>query len=141
MRADAWKDTAQMLAGGNIISIGYDMVEVSRIKSALSRWGSRFEDRVFTRQELAYCKSKKNCAQGLACRFAAKEAVFKALGTGWQGGVEWKDIEITNNDLGKPLITLSGKTEQLSRQLGARGVLVSMTNTNDYGAAQVVLIS
>lgn len=137
----ARKDIAQMLAGGNIISIGYDMVEVSRIESALSRWGSKFEDRVFTKQELAYCKRKKNCAQGLACRFAAKEAVFKALGTGWQGGVEWKDIEVTNDDLGKPLITLSGKTEQLSHQLGARDVLVSMTNTKDYGAAQVVLIS
>jgi len=127
--------------GGNIIGIGYDMVEVSRIESALSRWGSKFENRVFTRQELSYCRSKKNCAQGLACRFAAKEAVFKALGTGWRGGVEWRDIEVKNDDLGKPFITLSGKTEQLSRKLGARDILVSMTNTKDYGAAQVILVS
>jgi len=141
LKAGAWKDTAGMLADGNIIGIGYDMVEVSRIETALSRWGSKFENRVFTRQELAYCKSKKNCIQGLACRFAAKEAVFKALGTGWRGGVEWKDIEITNDSLGKPFITLSGITEQLSRQLGARDILVSMTNTRNYGAAQVVLIS
>ena len=130
-----------MLIGGNVISIGYDMVEVSRIELALSRWGSRFEDRVFTKQELKYCRNRKNWVQGLACRFAAKEAFFKALGTGWQGGVEWKDVEVTNDDLGKPHIILTGKAEQLSRQLGTRGILVSMTNTKDYGAAQVILIS
>ena len=130
-----------MLVGGNVIGIGYDMVEVSRIELALSRWGSKFEDRIFTKQELKYCKGKKNWIQGLACRFAAKEAVFKALGTGWQGGVEWKDVEVTNDSLGKPYITLTGKSEQLSRQLGTRDILVSMTNTNDYGAAQVILIS
>ena len=124
-----------------IIGIGYDMVEVSRLELVLSRWGSRFEERVFTPRELAYCKSKRNCVQRMACRFAAKEAVFKALGTGWQGGVGWTDIEITNDDMGKPSITLSGKAEQLSRQLRVGNIFVSMTNTKDYGAAQVVLTS
>ena len=130
-----------MVNGRNIIGIGFDMVEVPRMGSVLSRWGSRFEERVFTARELTYCKSRKNCVQGLACRFAAKEAVFKALGTGWQGGVGWTDIEIANDDMGKPSIILRGKTEQLSRQLGVRNIFVSMTNTKDYGAAQVVLTS
>ena len=71
---------------GKIIGIGFDMVKVARIESVLSRWGSRFEKRVFTELEITYCNSKKNRFQGLACRFAAKEAVFKALGTGWRGG-------------------------------------------------------
>lgn len=130
-----------MLNGQNIIGIGYDMVEVSRIESVLSRWGDRFRERVFTPEELAYCESKKNRFQRLASRFAAKEAVFKALGTGWQRGVGWTEIEVTNDNLGKPHITLSGKTEELSRQLGVRSIFVSMTNTEDYGAAQVILTS
>ena len=130
-----------MSEGRNIIGIGYDMVEVSRIESVLSRWGSKFEHRVFTVRELDYCNDKKDRPQRLACRFAAKEAVFKALGTGWQGGVGWTDIEVTNDHLGKPSITLSGKTEQLSRQLGVSSIFVSMTSTKDYGAAQVVLTS
>ena len=107
----------------------------------LSRWGSKFEKRVFTAQELEYCKDKKNRIQRLASRFAAKEAVFKALGTGWQRGVGWTEIEVTNDGLGKPAITLRGRTEELSRQLGVRNIFVSMTNTSDYGAAQVILTS
>ena len=130
-----------MFDGRNIVGIGYDMVEVSRIESVLSHWGSRFEKRVFTALELKYCRSKKDCAQRLACRFAAKEAVFKALGTGWQRGVSWKEIEVTNDHLGKPSITLSGRARQISLQLGVRSIFVSMTNTREYGAAQVILTS
>ena len=86
-------------------------------------------------------QEQKNQAQRLACRFAAKEALFKALGTGWRVGIRWKDVEVTNDDLGKPIITLSGEAKQLSRQLGVSNIFVSMTNTKDYGAAQVILTS
>ena len=130
-----------MFEGQRIIGIGYDIVEVPRIELVLSRWGEKFEKRVFTTQELAYCQSKKNRIQRLATRFAAKEAVFKALGTGWQRGVGWTDIEVTNDGLGKPSITLRGRTEKLSRQLGVQNIFVSMTNTENYGAAQVILTS
>ncbi len=130
-----------MIEGQRIIGIGYDIVETSRIELVLSRWGSKFEKRVFTKQELEYCEDKKNRTQRLASRFAAKEAVFKALGTGWQRGVGWTEIEVTNDGLGKPAITLSGRTKELSRQLGVRNIFVSMTNTSDYGAAQVILTS
>ncbi len=130
-----------MLNNQNIIGIGYDMIEVPRIESVLNRWGDRFRKRVFTPKELAYCESKKNRFQRLASRFAAKEAVFKALGTGWQLGVGWTEIEVTNDELGKPHITLSGRTEELSHQMGVRNIFVSMTNTADYGAAQVILTS
>jgi holo-[acyl-carrier protein] synthase len=125
----------------NIIGIGYDMVEVSRIETVLSRWGKRFEKRVFTSWELSYCKSKKNCFQRLACRFAAKEAVLKALGIGWRFGVKWTDIEVTNDSLGKPIISLKGKAEEVSVKLGVGKIFVSMTNTKDYGAAQIILTS
>jgi len=125
----------------NIIGIGYDMVEVQRIESVLSRWGDRFEKRVFTPQELEYCGNKENRFQRLASRFAVKEAVFKALGTGWQRGVGWTEIAVTNNDLGKPSVTLSGRTKQLSQQMGVRNIFVSMTHTSNYGAAQIILTS
>ena len=125
----------------NIIGIGYDIVEVPRIEAVISRWGAKFENRVFTPRELKYCKSKKNCNQRLACRFAAKEAVLKALGLGWRFGIGWTDIEVTNDGLGKPIITLKGRAEEASCKLGVRKIFVSMTNTREYGAAQVILTS
>ena len=117
------------------------MVEVSRIGSVIARWGERFEKRVFTDWELSYCKEKKNHIQRLAGRFAAKEAVLKALGTGWQKGPGWTEIEVRNDELGKPSIVLSGRTKQLSHQMGVRNIFVSMTNTKEYSAAQVILTS
>jgi len=122
-----------------IIGIGIDLVEVSRIESVLSKWGSRFENRVFTDSEIAYCNGKQDRFQKLASRFAAKEALLKALGTGWRGGTEWREIEVSNDESGKPLIILSGKTEQISRQLGVTNIFVSITSTHNYCAAQVVL--
>ncbi|MBM3210997.1 holo-ACP synthase [Candidatus Poribacteria bacterium] len=130
-----------MLDAKNIVGIGYDMVEVPRIELVLSRWGNRFEKRIFTHQEIAYCQSKKNYTQRLACRFAAKEAVLKALGIGWRFGVKWTDIEIINDGFGKPSVILRGKAEELSNNLGVKKIFISMTNTKDYGAAQVILTS
>lgn len=130
-----------MLDGQNIIGIGYDMAEVARIKSVMSRWEGRFENRVFTNREIEYCGSKMNRFQRLASRFAVKEAVFKALGTGWLRGVGWKEIEVTNDDLGKPIVNLSGRTEQLAIQMGVKNIFVSMTHTREYGAAQVIMTS
>jgi holo-[acyl-carrier protein] synthase len=124
-----------------IIGIGIDLIEVSRIESALSRWGDKFEGRVFTEKEMLYCNSKKDRAQRLACRFAAKEAMLKALGTGWRNGTDWKEIEVVNDELGKPSICLSGKTEELSQQIGVKNILLSITSTENYGVAQVVLES
>jgi holo-[acyl-carrier protein] synthase len=124
-----------------IVGIGIDLVEVSRFATALSRWGDRFESRLFTEKEMNYCNSKKDRSQRLACRFAAKEALLKALGTGWRYGINWKEIEVMNDELGKPLIFLSGKTEQLSQQMGVKNIFLSITSTENYGAAQVVLVA
>jgi len=124
-----------------IIGIGIDLIEVSRIESALSRWGSKFENRVFSEKEMLYCNSKKDRAQRLACRFAAKEAMLKALGIGWRYGTDWKEIEVVNDELGKPLICLSGRTKELSQQMGVKNIFLSITSTDNYGAAQVVLVS
>ena len=124
-----------------IVGIGIDLVEVSRIETALSRWGDRFESRIFTEREMNYCNSKKDRSQRLACRFAAKEALLKALGIGWRYGTNWKEIEVMNDELGKPSILLSGKTEEFSQQIGVENILLSITSTENYGAAQVILVS
>ncbi|MEK7395360.1 MAG: holo-ACP synthase [Candidatus Poribacteria bacterium] len=124
-----------------IVGIGIDLVEVPRIAKALSRWGDRFESRIFTEKEMNYCNSKKDRSQRLACRFAAKEALLKALGTGWRYGINWKEIEVMNDELGKPSILLSGRTEEFSQQIGVKNIFLSITSTENYGAAQVILVS
>jgi holo-[acyl-carrier protein] synthase len=124
-----------------IVGIGIDLVEVPRIAKALSRWGDRFESRIFTEKEMNYCNSKKDRSQRLACRFAAKEALLKALGTGWRYGINWKEIEVINDELGKPSILLSGRTEEFSQQIGVKNIFLSITSTENYGAAQVILVS
>ncbi len=122
-----------------IIGIGFDIIEVSRIELALTRWGERFEKRVFTEKEIYYCQSKSDRFQRLACRFAAKEALFKALGTGWRNNMKWTEVEVYNDGLGKPYLSLSGKTQQFSEQLGVNNIFLSITSTRNYGAAQVIL--
>ena len=123
-----------------ILEIGVDIVEVERIKEICSKWGGKFEERVFTQRELAYCKRKKGCYQSLAARFAAKEALFKALGTGWSLSMCWKDVEIVNDKLGKPKVVLSGKTQQIAEGVGEKKAMVSLSHTKHYAVANVVLM-
>lgn len=119
-------------------SVGIDLVEVERIRRVVERRGDRFIKKVFTDQEWAYCRRKKNCCLSLAARFAAKEAVFKALGTGWGEGVKWRDVEVVNDGRGKPEIVLYGRAKEL---VGGRAVLVSLTHTREYAAAAAVLLA
>ena len=123
-----------------ILEIGVDIVEVERIKEICAKWGGKFEERVFTPRELAYCKRKKQPYQSLAARFAAKEALFKALGTGWSFSMCWRDIEITNDSLGKPNIILSGKTQKIAAEMGAKKAMVSLSHTKHYAVANVILM-
>lgn len=125
-----------------ILGIGLDIVEVQRVKAAIKKWGDKFEKRLFTNGELARCSPKSQPArfQQLAARFAAKEALFKALGTGLREGMFWADVEIINDPLGKPEIQLNGQTKKLAGLLGVNQILASLTHTDNYAAAQVVLI-
>ena len=123
-----------------ILEIGVDLVEVERIKDISLKCGDKFEKRVFTPREIAYCNSKKSRYQSLASRFAAKEAVFKALGTGWRFGLRWQDVEVVNDLLGKPNIILSGEAQQRAELMGAKKVMVSLSHTKKYAVAYVVLI-
>jgi len=123
-----------------ILGTGLDIVEVDRVREMCSKWDGKFEERIFTRRELAYCKRKKQTYQSLAARFAAKEALFKALGTGWSFSMCWKDVEITNDKLGKPNVILSGKTQKIAEGMGVKKAMVSLSHTKQYAVANVILM-
>ncbi|MDP4172652.1 MAG: holo-ACP synthase [Bacteroidota bacterium] len=113
-----------------VIGIGIDIIEIDRIKQSVDRFGDKFLNKIFTEVELQYCLSKPNKYQHLAARFAAKEAVAKALSEGWDGGFNWKDIEIYNELSGKPSVKLYGK---LDEYLGNdKGLKLTMSHSQNY---------
>jgi holo-[acyl-carrier protein] synthase len=121
-----------------IFGQGIDIIEVARIEKQINR-GDRFKDRIFTARERAYCDGKKNGAQNYAARFAAKEAFFKALGTGWRGGLTFQDVEIVNNEAGKPEIVLYGKAQEMAEKCAIKRIHVSLTHLKDYATSVVTL--
>lgn len=123
-----------------VLSVGVDMIEVERIQKALedSRIGKRFRERVFTANEIQYCEKKRRGRyESYAGRFAAKEAVMKALGRGWGSKVSWIDIEVARARSGKPEIVLHNKTARLAEELGIRRWSLSITHTVQHGLAFV----
>ena len=124
-----------------IISTGVDLAEVNRIQAALEdpRIGARVRERVFTPKEIEYCEKKQRGKyESYAARFAAKEAVMKALGRGWGAKVRWLDIEVARARSGKPAIVLHDKTARLAEELGIRRWALSITHTKEHGLAFVV---
>ena len=122
-----------------ILGTGIDIVAVKRIKEAEIRWGQRFLNRIFTKGELKYSFNHKSPHIHLAARFASKEAMMKALGTGLSRGIRWKDVEVVNKDSGKPEIILHGKAKDLAESMGIRGVHISIAHDEDYAVAQVMV--
>ncbi len=123
------------------VGTGIDIAETQRIEQALERHGDRFSRKIFTPSEIAYCERFKNKAERYAARFAAKEAAFKALGTGWANGIRWLDVEISHQASGKPELQLSGRARELANQLGVTRAVVSISHANRYVVAQVILES
>ena len=124
-----------------IIGTGVDLAKVKRIQAALEdpRIGQRFRARVFTENEISYCEKKQRGRyESYAGRFAAKEAVMKALGRGWGAEVRWLDIEVVRARSGKPDIALHGKTAGFAAGLGIRRWVLSITHTKEYGLAFVI---
>jgi len=121
-----------------IFGIGTDIIEVERIKKQISK-GNCFKERIFTLKEIQYCESKKTKAQNYAARFAVKEAFFKAIGTGWRGGLAFNEIEVVNNELGKPEIVLYGKTKEITEQTKVTNIQVSLSHVKDLASAIVIL--
>jgi holo-[acyl-carrier protein] synthase len=115
-----------------ILGIGNDIVEIERITSLIIRYPQRFLDRVFTSYEQEYCLKKKKPALHFAARFAAKESIVKALGTGFSQGLGWLDFEIRNDSLGKPTVLLSAFAKEL---LGNPALLISISHCDQYATA------
>jgi holo-[acyl-carrier protein] synthase len=113
-----------------VFGIGIDIIEIDRIKDSVEKYGDHFLNKVYTEKELEYCLGKFNKYQHLAARFAAKEAVFKALTTGWNKEIGWQDIEIYNEPNGMPLVKLKG---DLSASLSnGKNLKISMSHSRDY---------
>ena len=123
-----------------IISLGLDLCEVPRIRDMLERHGERFKARTFTEAERAYCDKNADPAMHYAARFAAKEAVAKALGTGFADNVGWLDIEVLRAESGQPSIALHDGAAAKAKELGITKVLVTLTHTKETAAASVVAV-
>lgn len=120
-----------------LLGIGCDIIEISRIKHAVQK--EAFRERVFAPAEIAYCTGRgQQAAASFAARFAAKEAVLKALGTGLRGG-SLTEIVVTNDELGKPGVTLSGYYLALARKLGVKNIQISMSHSKELAMAYVVM--
>lgn len=122
-----------------IVGIGLDVVEPQRIQRALQEFGAQFKVRVFTAYEIAYCDSKAYPHLHFAARFAAKEALLKALGTGLRAGMQWLDMELRTDDKGKPAFKLFGITNDMVTTLKITHIMVSLTHHRSCAAAVVVL--
>jgi holo-[acyl-carrier protein] synthase len=115
-----------------ILGIGNDIIEIERIQANIEKYKHRFLNRIFTKKEQLYCLNKKNPAIHFAGRFAAKEAIVKALGTGFRQGITWVDIEILNDGNGKPLVSLSPKLVHL---FSSPSILLSISHCRHYATA------
>ena len=122
-------------ASGAILGIGTDIIECARIAQMIEKHGELFLTRVYTAQEIAYCSGRKAANQHYAGRWAAKEAVLKALGTGWAHGIHWTDVEVVNEQGGKPNIVLDGQAREICRQQGIEHMLISISHCRNYATA------
>lgn len=120
----------------NIFGIGVDICEISRIDELIQRHGQRFVKKVFAGAEIEYCTPKKDKSASFAARFAAKEALLKALGTGMRDGFVWRDIEVVNDQLGKPVFRFYGKTAQVLKD---KTVHLSLSHSRENAIAFVVI--
>jgi holo-[acyl-carrier protein] synthase len=122
-----------------ILGTGIDIIEVARIASAYEKFGERFVNRVLLADEIAYCLSHKNPAPFIAVRFAAKEAISKAFGTGIGASLGWQDMEIRRKKSGEPFVVLHGNGKKLFKSRRAKNLLISLSHTVNYAAATAVL--
>ncbi|RKY36353.1 MAG: holo-[acyl-carrier-protein] synthase [Candidatus Omnitrophota bacterium] len=121
------------------INCGTDIIEVKRIKNAVEKWGKGFLKRIFTQQEIDYSLHRSFCFEHLSARFAAKEAVFKAFGTGFSSA-DFKNVEIVNDQRGRPYVILKGNMKFLFGKLFAEQLTISMSHTQSLAQAVAILV-
>ncbi len=122
----------------SVVVHGIDLVMISRIERVWRLHGEAFLQRIFTESERRYCQDCRTPALRLAGRFAVKEAVFKALGTGWRGGMLWTDVETRPDTLGRPVLRLTGQSAELAQAAGIGEWLVSISHAGDVATASVL---
>jgi len=120
--------------------IGVDLVKIPRMREVISRWDERFLRRVFTEQEIAYCRSRRDPVPHFAARFAAKEAGMKALGTGLRLGVKWRELEVRRERGSAPTLVLHGRSREIGLSRGGRHMLLALTHDGDYAMAPAMLV-
>ncbi|MEX0978809.1 MAG: holo-ACP synthase [Pirellulales bacterium] len=121
-----------------IIGIGTDIIECLRIAQMIERHGDLFINRVYTPLEIQYCQSRRLATQHYAARWAGKEAVLKALGTGWRKGISWRDIEIRNDPGGRPTVALRGGVRDVVEQLGIIDMHISLSHCRSHATAYAI---
>ena len=124
-----------------ILGIGSEIVECLRIGRMIELHGELFLNRVFTPREIEYCSARKATTQHYAGRWAAKEAILKALGTGWSRGIRWRDLEIRNDVAGKPSVALGGEARDLCERLGIGDMLISISHCRTHATALAVAVA
>jgi holo-[acyl-carrier protein] synthase len=124
----------------NVFGIGTDIVECLRIAQMIERHGELFLTRVYTQNEIEYCSSRKAATQHYAGRWAAKEAILKAMGTGWARGIRWRDIEIRNEPGGKPLVALGGGAREACEKAGIAEILISISHCRSHATAYALAL-
>ncbi len=122
-----------------IIGLGTDIAEVERIAKSIENIA--FKEKVFSKTEIAYCETKTNKAENYAARFAAKEAFFKALGTGWRGAMAFNEVEVVNDELGKPTINLLGEAINILKERNITIIHISLSHTKTMAMVTVILES
>lgn len=123
-----------------VLGIGTDITECLRIAQMIERHGELFVGRVYTAAEIDYCRSRRMATQHFAGRWAAKEAVLKALGTGWRRGISWRDVEVMNAPGGRPQAVLRGGARDVADKLGIRCMLVSISHCRSHATAYAVAL-
>ena len=122
-----------------IFGLGIDIIEVARIESSYERFGERFVNRILLPDEISYCCLHKKPGPFLAVRFAAKEAISKAFGTGICARLGWQDMEVCRKESGEPFVVLHGKGKKMFEERGAKQLLISLSHTENYATAVAIL--
>jgi holo-[acyl-carrier protein] synthase len=122
-----------------VVGTGIDIVNIDRIEHLIARWGDLFLDRVFTEKEIIWCQQRTRPPECFATRFAAKEAFLKAIGWGLRNGIQWKDVEVENDSMGKPSFSFHRKAKEALENLRIQKALLTLSHDRPYAVAHVLL--
>lgn len=123
-----------------IIGLGTDITECLRIARMIEHHAEMFIDRVYTTREARYCRSRKQSTESFTGRWCAKEAILKALGTGWRSGISWRDMEILNDPAGRPTVELSGGALEVAEELGIAEILITISHCHTHATATAIAV-